>query len=72
MKFMGHAEVTLLNGQILEVEGDIGEVEKVLSDAARSGHARFAWLTEHGSGERVGVNPDQVLTLRGGEPTVEG
>ena len=42
-------------------------MEKVLSDAARSGHARFAWLIEHGSGERVGVNPDQVLTLRDGQ-----
>ena len=53
-----------MNGQVVVVEGDISEVEKVLSDAARSGHARFAWLIEHGSGERVGVNPDQVLTLR--------
>ncbi|HKZ14094.1 MAG TPA: hypothetical protein VJL81_09645 [Solirubrobacterales bacterium] len=69
---MRNAEVTLLNGQIIEVEGDVSEVERVLSDAARSGHARFAWLVEHGSGERVGVNPDQVLTLRGGEPAAEG
>src|ERR1700761_3960606 len=44
------ARVTLLNGEIVEVEGDVGEVEKLLSDAARSGHARFAWLIEHGSG----------------------
>ncbi len=55
-----------MNGEIVEVDGDIGEVEKLLSDAARSGHARFAWLVERGSGERVGVNPDQVLTLRHG------
>lgn len=68
---MRNAEVTLLNGQIIEVEGDVSEVERVLSDAARSGHARFAWLIEHGSGERVGVNPDQVLTLRGGELAAE-
>lgn len=69
---MAHAEVTLMNGQIVVVEGDIGEVEKVLSDAARSGHARFAWLVEHGSGERVGVNPDQVLTLRGAQHAAGG
>jgi len=69
---MAHAEVTLMNGQIVVVEGDVTEVEKVLSDAARSGHARFAWLIEHGSGERVGVNPDQVLTLRDGELAAEG
>ena len=68
---MAHAKVTLLNGQIVEVEGDIGEVEKLLSDAARSGHARFAWLIEHDSGERVGVNPDQVLTLRSGKSAAE-
>jgi hypothetical protein len=66
-----HAYVTLLNGEIIEVEGEVGEVEKLLSDAARSGHARFAWLTEQGSGERVGVNPDQVLTLRGGESAAD-
>ncbi len=65
---MAHAEVTLMNGQIIEAEGDVGEVEKTLSDAARSGHARFAWLIERDSGERVGVNPDQVLTLRAGKP----
>ena len=69
---MGHAEVTLLNGQIVEVEGNLTEVETLLSDAARSGHARFAWLTERGTGVRIGVNPDQVLTLRGGEPPAEG
>jgi hypothetical protein len=69
---VGYAEVTLLNGQIVEVEGDLSEVETLLSDAARSGHARFAWLTEHGTGDRVGVNPDQVLTLRDGEPASKG
>ncbi len=61
---MAHAEVNLQNGQIVDVEGEVSEVEKALSDAARSGHARFAWFTEYDSGERVGVNPDQVLTLR--------
>lgn len=71
MDSVAHAEVTLLNGQIIAVEGDLDEVEKLLSDAARSGHARFAWLIEHGSGERVGVNPDQVLTLRCGQPAAE-
>ncbi|HEY2479110.1 MAG TPA: hypothetical protein VGI17_10305 [Solirubrobacterales bacterium] len=65
-------EVTLVNGQVVQFEGEVGEVEKLLSDAARSGHARFAWLTEHGSGERVGVNPDQILILRDGRPAAEG
>jgi hypothetical protein len=68
---MANAEVTLLNGQIIEVEGDLEEVERLLSDAARSGHARFAWLIERATGERVGVNPDQVLTLRGDRSPTE-
>lgn len=63
---MGYAQINLLNGEVVKVEGELEDVEKLLSDAARSGHARFAWLTEHGSGDRVGVNPDQVLTLRSG------
>lgn len=71
LRAVEHAEVTLQNGQIVEVEGGVSEVEKLLSDAARSGHARFAWLTERGTGDRVGVNPDQVLTLRGGESPAE-
>lgn len=68
---MGYAEISLLNGQVLEVEGDLEEVEKLLSDAARSGHARFAWLAERGTGDRVGVNPDQILTLRDGRPPAD-
>lgn len=68
---MDYAEINLLDGQVVKVEGDVTDVEKLLSDAARSGHARFAWLTEHGTGDRVGVNPDQVLTLRGGRPPAD-
>jgi hypothetical protein len=63
---MEYAEISLLNGQAIEVQGDVEDVEKLLSDAARSGHARFAWLIERGTGDRLGVNPDQVLTLRSG------
>jgi hypothetical protein len=31
----------------------------------------FAWMTEVGSGHRVGVNPDHVLMLRALEPGSE-
>jgi hypothetical protein len=42
----------------------LSEVERELSDAARSGSSSLAWLTEEGSGRRVGVNSDQVVSLR--------
>lgn len=63
---MTHALVELANGKVIEVEGDLEETEKKLSDAARSGQSRLAWFTEHSSGESVGVNPDQVALLRSG------
>ena len=66
---MDYSEVGLLSGQAIKVKGAVEEVEKNLSDAARSGHARFAWLVEHGTDEPVGINPDHVATLRSGEAT---
>jgi hypothetical protein len=59
-----HAEIRLANGDAIRVEGSLTEVEQKLSDAARSGSSRLAWLTEEGSGQRVGVNPDQVVSLK--------
>jgi hypothetical protein len=61
---MTHALVEFANGKVIEVEGDLEETEKKLSDAARSGQSRLAWFKEHSSGESVGVNPDQVAVLR--------
>ena len=37
---------------------------KTLSDAARSGQSRLAWLTDAESKALVGVNPSQVSTVR--------
>lgn len=54
----------MANGDVIGVEGTLSEVEKELSDAARSGSSRFAWLTEKDTGERIGINPDQVASLR--------
>jgi len=59
-----YAEIRLGNGDVFTVEGEVGEVEKSLSDAARSGQSRLAWFTEHESGSSVGINPDHVATLR--------
>lgn len=54
----------MINGDVVAVEGSLDEVERVLSDAARSGSSRFAWLTANATGERIGVNPDHVVSLR--------
>jgi hypothetical protein len=61
---MGTAEIRLLNGDVFAVDGTVEEVEKKLSDAARSGQSRLAWFTELGTDASLGVNPDHVATLR--------
>jgi hypothetical protein len=61
---MDYAEIKLLNGDAFTVEGTFDEVEKKLSDAARSGQSRLAWFTEYGTDGSVGVNPDHVASLR--------
>jgi hypothetical protein len=59
-----YAEIRLVSGDAFTVEGTLEEVEKGLSDAARSGQARLAWFKEHGADEPVGVNPAHVAALR--------
>lgn len=54
----------MVNSDAISVEGSLSEVEKELSDAARSGGSRFAWLTDEGTGRQIGVNPDHVVSLR--------
>jgi hypothetical protein len=61
---VAYAEVGLQNGDVLRVEGTLDEVEGKLSDAARSGQARLAWFTEHGTDGSVGINPAHVSTLK--------
>jgi hypothetical protein len=61
---MSHAEVRMINGDVIGVEGSLDEVEKELSDTARSGSSRLAWLTAVGTGERIGVKPDHVVSIR--------
>jgi hypothetical protein len=64
---VSHAEIRLLNGETVHAVGTLDEVEKELSDAARSGSSRFAWLTENDTGKQVRINPDHVVSLRLGE-----
>ena len=55
--------IRLVSGDELIVEGSAEDVEKRLSDAARSGPNRLAWL-EHGEGgDPIGVNPTHVAAL---------
>lgn len=65
---MGKVLIELSNGSILQVEGNLGSIEKELSDAARSGQSRLAWFEEPETGQSVGVNPDHVALLRSSEP----
>ena len=64
---MAEVEIKLSNGDAFTVEGTMKEVERMLSDAARSGQSRLAWFTEPAAGGSIGVNPDHVATLRAGE-----
>ncbi|HEX3293545.1 MAG TPA: hypothetical protein VHR38_07385 [Solirubrobacterales bacterium] len=61
---MGYAELKLLNGDTLLVEGALDEVESKLSDAARSGQSRLAWFTQYGTDGSIGVNPAHVASLK--------
>jgi hypothetical protein len=57
---VAHAEISLVNGDVFTLD----EVEKELSDAARSAHSRLAWFNEYGADGSVGVNPAHVAALR--------
>jgi hypothetical protein len=59
-------KLNMANGERLTVNGTLEEVEKTLSDAARSGHTRLAWLTDADTNKPVAVNPAQVSTLSSG------
>jgi hypothetical protein len=62
-----YVEITLPSGDVFTVEGSLDEVEKRLSDAARSGQSRLAWFEERGKDDSVGVNPAHVVALRASE-----
>ena len=61
---VAHAEIRLVNGDVFTVDGTLDEVEKGLSDAARSAQSRLAWFNEYGADGSVGINPAHVAALR--------
>jgi hypothetical protein len=57
-------EITLVDGGHYRVEGDAKEVERRMLDAARGSIMELCWLTDAGSGEKIGINPEYVMMLR--------
>ena len=64
---MSTTKLLLVNGDLLEVTGSIDDVEKQLQNAVRSSPGTIARLTDAGSDEHVGVNPQHVITVRPGD-----
>ena len=57
-------EITVVGGNCYRVEGAAKVVEQLILNAARGSIMEFAWLTEMGTGERIGLNPESVVMLR--------
>jgi hypothetical protein len=57
-------EINILNGEPYRVQGDVKAVERLILDAARGSIMELAWLTDAETGERIGVNPEYVVTLK--------
>jgi hypothetical protein len=56
-------ELSLVTGQRYSLRGTLEEVEAAIIAASRGSIMQFAWLTDQ-QGERVGVNPATVVSLR--------
>jgi hypothetical protein len=61
---VGSSALLLVTGERLEVKGNVEETAKALENAARSSSGTLAWLTDTATGEVLGVNPLQVVTVR--------
>jgi hypothetical protein len=57
-------EITIIGGDRLRVAGETTQIEGRILSAARGSILEFAWLIEASTGQRIGINPDQVLMLR--------
>jgi hypothetical protein len=63
---MATTEMTLATGERFHITGSLEEVESTIIAASRGSIMQFAWLTR-ASGEKIGVNPASVVSLRVGE-----
>jgi hypothetical protein len=57
-------EIGLLSGERLRVQEHTADVEQSILAAARGSIMEFAWVTDAETGERIGFNPDHVMSLR--------
>lgn len=57
-------EVTLVTGDRYRVEEGLGDVERIILDAARGSIMQLARLVEAETGAELAVNPDHVVMLR--------
>jgi hypothetical protein len=57
-------EVTVVSGARFLVEGDATGIEAIILAAARGSIMELAWMTDAETGERIGINPEHVVTLR--------
>ena len=63
---MATTTLLLTTGEALEVNGQLDEVAKKLENAARSSAGTLAWFEQAADGERFGVNPGHLVTVRPG------
>ena len=61
---MSDTEIIMAGGESVRVAGEVNQAETAIVSAARGSILELAWLTEAGTGRRVGINPDHVLMIR--------
>jgi F420-0:gamma-glutamyl ligase len=61
---MAVTEIVLTGGERLRIDGDVTVVESAIVSAARGSIMELAWMVEAQTGDRVGINPDHVVTVR--------
>lgn len=61
---MTATDIILAGGERVRVAADAKQAETAIVSAARGSILELAWLTEAGTGQRVGINPDHVLMIR--------
>ena len=57
-------EIVVTGGERITTEEATKVVESAILSAARGSIMELAWVTDAQTGQRVGINPDHVVTLR--------
>lgn len=58
-------EIIISSGDRYRVEGSPKDVERLILDAARGSIMELAWMVDADTGDRIGINPEHVVMLRG-------